>query len=63
MKTAVENPHLQMKYREQYLPAPVEQMLERKHGLFDSEALDYRFDGVNGDAAALCKLLKDRIAV
>ena len=45
------------------LPAPVEQMLERKHGLFDSEAVDYRFDGVNGDAAALCKLLQDRIAV
>ena len=36
---------------------------KRKHGLFDSEAVDYRFDGVNGDAAALCKLLKDRIAV
>ena len=45
------------------LPAPVEQMLERKHGLFDSEAVDYRFDGVNGNAAALCRLLQDRIAV
>jgi hypothetical protein len=25
--------------------------------------VDYRFDGENGDAAALCKLLQDRIAV
>ena len=36
------------------LPAPVAQMLERKHGIFDGEVYDYRFDGVNGDAAALC---------
>jgi hypothetical protein len=45
------------------LPAPVEQMLERKHGLFDSEAVDYRFDGVNGDATALCKSLQEHILV
>ena len=36
------------------MPAPVAQMLERKHGIFDGEVYDYRFDGVNGDAAALC---------
>ena len=36
------------------LPAPVAQMLERKHGIFDGEVYDYRFDSVNGDAAALC---------
>ena len=36
------------------LPAPVAQMLERKHGIFDGGVYDYRFDGVNGDAAALC---------
>ena len=42
------------------LPAPVEQMLERKHGIFDEEACDYRFDGVNSDASALCAALKDR---
>lgn len=40
------------------LPAPVEQMLESKHGRFDDGAYDYRFDGVNGDAAALCQRLK-----
>ena len=45
------------------LPAPVEQMLERKHGLFDSESVDYRFDGVNGDATALCKSLQEHILV
>lgn len=39
------------------LPAPVEKMLERKHGMFDSEPCDFRFDGVSGDAAALCEQL------
>ncbi len=40
------------------LPAPVEQMLEKKHGMFDDGAYDYEFDGVNGDAAALGETLK-----
>ena len=44
-----------------HLPAPVEQMLERKHGVFDNGSYDYRFDGVCGDAAVLCEELKDRI--
>ncbi len=43
------------------LPAPVAQMLERKHGMFDGCACDYRFDGVSGDAAALCEALKARM--
>ena len=40
------------------LPAPVAQMLEKKHGIFDGGDYDYRFDGVSGDPAALCALLK-----
>lgn len=40
------------------LPAPVAQMLERKHSVFDAGTYDYRFDGVNGDAAALCAELR-----
>jgi len=40
------------------LPAPVALMLERKHGMFDSWGYDYRFDGVSGDAEALCEVLK-----
>ena len=43
------------------LPAPVENMLERKHGMFDAGTYDYRYDGVNGDAAALCEALKQRL--
>lgn len=43
------------------LPAPVEQMLERKHGMFDSVAFDYRFDGAAGDTAQLCETLKSRM--
>ncbi len=42
------------------LPAPVAMMLEKKHGIFDNMPYDYRFDGVNGDAAALCEALKDK---
>jgi len=40
------------------LPTPVALMLERKHGMFDSGGYDYRFDGVSGDAEALCEVLK-----
>ena len=43
------------------LPAPVAQMLEKKHGIFDAGSYDYRFDGVHGDAAALCEELKASI--
>ena len=39
------------------LPAPVEQMLERKHGMFDGIDCDYRYDGVNGNADELCEQL------
>ena len=42
------------------LPAPVAQMLEKKHGIFDGGTYDYRFDGVNGDAVSLCAELRDR---
>ena len=40
------------------LPAPVERMLESKHGMFDGGVYDYRYDGVNGDAAVLCGQLR-----
>lgn len=39
------------------LPAPVEKMLENKHGMFDGEAYDFRYDGVSGDPDALCAAL------
>ena len=39
------------------LPGAVERMLESKHGMFDSGTYDYRFDGVSGDATALCEQL------
>ena len=42
------------------LPAPVAQMLEKKHGVFDSGSYDYRFDGVRGDMAAFCESLKEK---
>ncbi|MBQ2324175.1 MAG: hypothetical protein II379_06270, partial [Oscillospiraceae bacterium] len=43
------------------LPAPVEKMLESKHGMFDSGDYDYCFDGVKGNAAELCDALRRRI--
>ena len=41
------------------LPAPVAQMLERKHGIFGGEPADLEYDGVSGDPAALCLALKE----
>jgi cytidylate kinase len=43
------------------LPVPVAQMLERKHGMFDSGSYDYVFDGVSGDAAALCEAIRSKM--
>ena len=43
------------------LPAPVEQMLVRKHGMFDNEICDYQFDGVSGNPLEICDIIKDRI--
>ena len=43
-----------------HLPEPVAKMLENKHGMFDNGNYDYRFDGVAGDADALCEELKQR---
>ena len=40
------------------LPAPVAQMLEKKHGIFDTGTYDYRVDGAHGDAGAFCEMLK-----
>ncbi len=42
------------------LPAPVARMLEKKHGMFDGGTYDYRIDGADGDAAALCAELRAR---
>lgn len=39
------------------LPAPVAQMLEKKHGIFDGGDYEYRFDGVAGDPEELCRAL------
>ena len=41
------------------LPAPVERMLEQKHGMFDSGHYDYCFDGVSGDPKELCAALEN----
>ena len=40
------------------LPAPVEQMLERRHGMFDSGVYDYAFDGSRDDMTAFCDSLE-----
>ena len=42
------------------LPQPVADMLEKKHGMFDGGEYEYRYDGVSGDAAALCAALLRR---
>lgn len=40
------------------LPAPVERMLENRHGVFDGGDYDFVFDGAAWDASALCEALK-----
>jgi len=44
-----------------HLPAPVEQMLMRKHRMFDNGIYDYQFDGASGDPSEICGIIKDRI--
>ena len=36
------------------LPDPVEKMLERKHGMFDNENVDYIYDGAHGNVDDFC---------
>ena len=43
------------------LPAPVEQMLERKHGMFDSGIYDFQFDGTSEDFSEICGMIEARI--
>ena len=43
------------------LPAPVEQMLERKHGMFDNGSYDYQFDGKLGDPSEICDVIRNKI--
>lgn len=43
------------------LPAPVAQMLEKKHWMFDSGSYDYHYDGASGNPAALCDALKEQL--
>ena len=42
------------------LPAPVEQMLERKHGMFDDGSYDYQYDGNSGDFNEICDVIRDK---
>ena len=43
------------------LPAPVEKMLELKHGMFDNGVYDYQFNGATGDPSELCSIIKERM--
>ena len=43
------------------LPTPVEQMLVRKHGMFDNEIYDYQFDGALGEPSEICAVIKARM--
>lgn len=43
------------------LPAPVEQMLIRNHGMFDDGEYYFIFDGVSGDCSELVAFIKSKI--
>lgn len=49
------------KQRMRILPAPVEQMLVRKHGMFDDGTYDYRYDGAAGNPDEICAAIKSKI--
>ena len=44
------------------LPLPVEQMLERKHGMFDDGAYDFRFDSSKDGIEEICQKINERIS-
>ena len=44
------------------LPVPVEQMLIRKHGMFDDGIYDYQFDGGSGFPSEICRVIKDSLS-
>ena len=59
VKTDIET--IKERFRERMhgtLPRPVEMMLERKHGMFDNEKVEFVFDGVSGDTDSLCDALE-----
>ena len=43
------------------LPMPVEQMLERKHGMFDEVDCDFRFDSSKDSIEEFCQRINERI--
>ncbi len=43
------------------LPKPVEQMLERKHGMFDAGDYDFRFDSEKDDLVEMCRKVQARV--
>lgn len=43
------------------LPAPVEKMLEKKHGMFDEGDYDYIFDSTADDAEAFSELICEKL--
>ena len=44
------------------LPKPVEQMLERKHGMFDDDAYDFRFNSGKDVIEEICQKIYERIS-
>lgn len=43
------------------LPKPVEQMLEKKHGMFDAGNYDFYFDSTEDEGTELCQKIKNRV--
>lgn len=43
------------------LPKPVEQMLEKRHGMFDRGEYEFRFESGKDDAAAFCAKVKSAV--
>lgn len=44
------------------LPKPVEQMLEKKHGMFDQGDYEFHFESGRDDVAAFCEKIQSAMA-
>ena len=43
------------------LPASVEEMLERKHGMFDDISCDYQYNSDTDEPSKICEQIKERL--
>ena len=62
--TVAELESIKERFRERMhgnLPKPVEQMLEKKHGMFDEGAYDFKFNSSQDALENICKAVEEKV--